>query len=434
MALRLDDRAPDFAARFARLEGKQRAQEADVRQEVEAILARVAAEGDAALIEYTAEFDRQRLRPEQLRIGAGEIAAAVEHCPAQLREALELAAARIEAFHRRQLPQTLDYRDELGVRLGLRWRPIAAVGIYVPGGTAAYPSSVLMNALPARIAGAPRLAMAVPTPGGELNQLVLVAAHLAGIDEIYRIGGAQAIAALAFGTGTIPKVDKIVGPGNAYVAEAKRQVFGRVGIDMIAGPSEIVVVADGAQDPAWVAADLLSQAEHDELAQAVLITDSAPLADAVAEAVERQLSALPRGAIAAASWRDLGAIILVEDLAAAPALIDRLAPEHLELLVAEPEAMAERIQNAGAIFLGPHTPEVIGDYVGGPNHVLPTDRSARFASGLSVYDFLKRTTLLACQADAFAALAPAAAELARAEGLAAHAEAVMMRLRAARSG
>jgi histidinol dehydrogenase len=431
VALRLDARAQDFAARFARLLEKERTPAADVRREVERILARVAAEGDRALLDYTERFDRQQLRPEQLRIGAGEIAAALERCPAELSDALELAAERIGAFHRKQLPQALDYRDELGVRLALCWRPIAAVGIYVPGGTAAYPSSVLMNALPARIAGAPRIAMAVPTPGGALNPLVLVAAHLAGVDEIYRVGGAQAIAALAFGTASIRPVDKIVGPGNAWVAEAKRQVFGRVGIDMIAGPSEIVVVADGAQDPEWIAADLLSQAEHDELAQAILITDSEGLADAVAAAVERQLERLPRREIAAASWRDHGAIIVVPDLLDAPGLVDRLAPEHLELLVADPEAMAARISNAGAVFLGPHTPEVIGDYVGGPNHVLPTERSARFASGLSVFDFLKRTTVLACPESAFAALGPAAAALASAEGLAGHAEAVLLRRRAA---
>jgi histidinol dehydrogenase len=434
VVVRLDDRAPDFAANFARLIGKQRTQAVDVRAQVEAILARVAAEGDAALLEYTAKFDRQRLRPEQLRVGADAIAEALAGCPAELLGALELAAERIGAFHRRQLPAALDYRDELGVGLGLRWRPIAAIGIYVPGGTAAYPSSVLMNALPARIAGVERLVMTVPAPGGELNPLVLVAAHIASVDEIYRVGGAQAIAALAFGTATIPPVDKIVGPGNAYVAEAKRQVFGRVGIDMIAGPSEIVVVADGDQDPAWIAADLLSQAEHDELAQAVLITDSARLADAVAAALERQLAQLPRRAIAAASWREFGAIVVVQDLARAPVLVDRLAPEHLELLVAEPAAMAARIANAGAIFLGPHTPEVIGDYVGGPNHVLPTDRSARYASGLSVYDFLKRTTLLSCDARSLAALGPSAAALARAEGLAGHARAVTMRLGGAEPG
>ena len=432
MALRLDDRAPGFAAAFAELVARARTPDVDVRAQVAAILARIADEGDAALLAYTATFDRQQLRPEQLRLGADEIARAVAACPAELRQALALAADRIEAFHRRQLPASLEIRDDLGVELGLRWRPIAAVGIYVPGGTAAYPSSVLMNALPAKIAGVERLVMTVPAPDGALDPLVLVAADLAGVDEIYRVGGAQAIGALAFGTATIPAVDKIVGPGNAYVAEAKRQVFGRVGIDMIAGPSEIVVVADGGQDPEWVAADLLSQAEHDELAQAILITDSAALADAVAEAVERQLQGLPRRSVAAASWREQGAVIVVEDLARAPALVDRLAPEHLELLVAEPGAMAARINHAGAIFLGPHTPEVIGDYVGGPNHVLPTGRSARFASGLSVYDFLKRTTLLACSAESLAALGPAAAALARAEGLAGHAQAVEMRLRALR--
>jgi histidinol dehydrogenase len=428
---RLDHRAADFEASFARLVGKRRTQEEGLRGNVAAILARVEAEGDAALLEYTARFDRQQLAPRQLRVGADEIAGAVAGCPGELRAALELAAARIAAFHRRQLPEDLNYEDELGVGLGLRWRPIGAVGIYVPGGTAAYPSSVLMNALPARIASVERLVMTVPAPRGELNPLVLVAAHLAGVDEIYRVGGAQAIAALAFGTATIAPVDKIVGPGNAYVAEAKRQVFGRVGIDLIAGPSEIVVVADRAQDPAWIAADLLSQAEHDELAQAILITDDAGLADAVAAAALRQLATLPRRAIARASWRDFGAIVVVPDLDHAPALVDRLAPEHVELLVADPRALAERIRNAGAIFLGPHTPEVIGDYVGGPNHVLPTDRSARFASGLSVYDFLKRTTLLACTTESFAALGPPAAALARAEGLAGHAQAITIRLGAA---
>jgi histidinol dehydrogenase len=432
VAQRLDERAPDFAAAFAELVGRARAPRLDVRGQVEAILARIADEGDAALLAYTATFDRQRLRPEQLRLGADEVARAVAECPAKLRQALELAAARIAAFHRRQLPSPLEIKDDLGVELGLRWLPIAAVGIYVPGGTAAYPSSVLMSALPARIAGVERLVMTVPAPDGAIDPLVLLAADLAGVDEIYRVGGAQAIGALAFGTATIRAVDKIVGPGNAYVAEAKRQVFGRVGIDLIAGPSEIVVVADRDQDPEWVAADLLSQAEHDELAQAILITESAMLADAVAAAAQRQLEALPRQSIAAASWREFGAIILVRDLARAPELVDRLAPEHVELLVPEPRAMAAQIRNAGAIFLGPHTPEVIGDYVGGPNHVLPTDRSARFASGLSVYDFLKRTTLLACDARGFAALGPAAAALARAEGLAGHARAVELRLRALR--
>ena len=429
MALRLDEGAAGFEAECCRLVDRRRDQESDVRGRVEAIVARVAAEGDAALIDFSWRFDRLRLDPAQLRIGDHEIERAVRDCPGELRAALELAARRIRAFHERQMPADEDVEDALGVRLGLRWRPIEAVGIYVPGGTAAYPSSVLMNALPARIAGVRRLVMAVPAPDGELNPLVLVAARITRVDEIYRVGGAQAIAALAYGTKSIAPVDKIVGPGNAWVAEAKRQVFGKVGIDTIAGPSEIVVVADRDQDPAWIAADLLSQAEHDELAQAILLTDSEQLADAVEQAVERQLAHLPRRKIAAASWRDFGAIVRLCDLGRAPTLVDRLAPEHLELLVADPAVMAARINNAGAIFLGPFTPEVIGDYVGGPNHVLPTDRSARFASGLSVLDFLKRTTLLGCTAESFRKLGPAAAALAHAEGLAGHARAVELRLR-----
>ena len=430
MALRLDERAPGFAAEFARLALERREEQSDVREQVAAILARVSAEGDAAVLDYTLRFDRHRPSAEQLRVANGEIARAVADCPADLRAALELAAARIAAFHRRQLPADQEFSDDLGVRLGLRWRAIEAVGIYVPGGTAAYPSSVLMNAVPARIAGVERLVMAVPAPDGALPSLVLVAAALAGVDEIYRIGGAQAIGALAYGTASIRPVDKIVGPGNAYVAEAKRQVFGRVGIDMIAGPSEILVVADGDQDAAWIAADLLSQAEHDERAQAILITDSIVLADRVAASVEEQLVTLPRQAIAAASWRDFGAIVCLCDLADAPMLVDRLAPEHLELLGPRAEALAERIRHAGAIFIGAHTPEVIGDYVGGPNHVLPTGRTARFASGLSVYDFLKRTTLLACPAASLDVLGPAAARLARAEGLTGHAQAIERRLAA----
>ena len=405
----------------------------DVRRQVEAILARVAAEGDAALLDYTARFDDLQLTPDHLRIRSDEIEVALAGCASELRAALDLAAQRITAFHRRQRPADQRFEDEQGVQLGVRWRPLDAVGLYVPGGTAAYPSSVLMSALPAKIAGVERLVMAVPSPGGELNPLVLVAAAISGVNEIYRIGGAQAIAALAFGTATIRPVDKIVGPGNAYVAEAKRQVFGRVGIDLIAGPSEIVVVADGDQDADWVAADLLSQAEHDTSAQAILITDSARFAEAVAAVVEQQLEDLPRRAIAAASWREFGAIVLVGDLARAPELINRLAPEHLELLVAEPEAMLAQIKHAGSVFLGEHTPEVIGDYVGGPNHVLPTGRTARFASGLSVYDFLKRTTLLGCGADAFGELGAAAATLARAEGLVGHARAVELRLGIAKS-
>ena len=428
MALRLDERTPDFAAAFSRLALQRRAEQGDVRDQVGAILARIRAEGDTALLDYTARFDRHRPSLRQLRVDAAEIARAVDACPAELRTALELAAARIAAYHRRQLPADQEFTDDLGVRLGLRWRALEAVGIYVPGGTAAYPSSVLMNAVPARIAGVERLVMAVPAPDGALPSLVLVAAAIAGVDEIYRVGGAQAIGALAFGTASIRAVDKIVGPGNAYVAEAKRQVFGEVGIDMIAGPSEVLVVADGDQDAAWIAADLLSQAEHDERAQAVLITDSAALADRVAAEVEEQLAELPRQAIAAASWRDFGAIVCLRDLAGAPALIDRLAPEHLELLGPRAEALVDEIRHAGAIFVGAWTPEVIGDYVGGPNHVLPTGRTARFASGLSVYDFLKRTTLLACPAASLRELGPAAARLAQAEGLAGHARAVALRL------
>jgi histidinol dehydrogenase len=428
VALRLDARSPGFEAALARLTGRRGEQQMDVRAQVAAILARVAAEGDGALLEYTQRFDRHRPRAGDLRIDAAEMAEAVENCPDELRRALELAAARIGAFHRRQLPADQDYVDADGVRLGLRWRPIEAVGIYVPGGTAAYPSSVLMNAIPARIAGVERIVMAVPAPDGVLNPLVLMAASIAGVDEIYRTGGAQAIAALAFGTGTIRAVDKIVGPGNAYVAEAKRQVFGRVGIDMIAGPSEILVVADRDQHPAWIAADLLSQAEHDELAQAIFVTDSIELGDRVGDEVELQLADLPRRAIAAASWRDFGVIIRLDDLDDAPALVDRLAPEHLELLGPRAEAMAPRIRHAGAIFIGRYTPEVIGDYVGGPNHVLPTGRTARFASGLAVFDFLKRTTLLGCPAASFAELGPAAARLARAEGLDGHARAIDLRL------
>ncbi len=430
MALRLDERAPDFDVALARLTAQRGQEPADVRDQVAGILARIAAEGDRALLDYTLRFDRHRPSAGELRVGDAEIARALEACPDELRQALELAAARIGAFHRRQLPADQDDVDALGVRQGLRWRPIEAVGIYVPGGTAAYPSSVLMNAIPARIAGVERVVMAVPAPDGVLNPLVLVAASIAGVDEIFRIGGAQAIAALAFGTATIQPVDKIVGPGNAYVAEAKRQVFGRVGIDMIAGPSEILVVADGDQDPAWIAADLLSQAEHDELAQAILITDGVELAGRVDTEVELQLADLPRRAIAVASWRDFGALICLRDLNDAPALVDRLAPEHLELLGPRAEALAPRIRHAGAIFIGAHTPEVIGDYVGGPNHVLPTGRTARFASGLSVFDFLKRTTLLACPAAALSTLGPAAARLARAEGLEGHARAIDRRLRA----
>ncbi len=395
---------------------------------VAAILADVRGRGDAAVIDCTARFDRLTLTADGLRIDAETIAAAIASIDTAVLDSLKLAASRIESFHRRQKPEELSFRDEAGVRLGARWTAIGAVGIYVPGGTAAYPSSVLMNALPAKVAGVERVVMVVPTPDGKLNPLVLAAAKVAGVDEIYRIGGAQAVGALAYGTETIRPVDKIVGPGNAFVAAAKRQVFGTVGIDMIAGPSEILVVADSANDPAWIAADLLSQAEHDTSAQSILITDDAGFADAVAAAVEMHLATLPRADIAGASWRDHGAIILVGDLADAVPLVDRLAPEHLELAVADPDALAARIRNAGAIFLGRHTPEAIGDYVAGPNHVLPTARSARFSSGLNLLDFMKRTTLVGCDAASLRAIGPAAVALARAEGFDAHALSVAIRL------
>ncbi|ACI99051.1 histidinol dehydrogenase [Rhodospirillum centenum] len=428
MPLRLSTRDPGFEAGFATLLAAKREVQEDVNAAVATVLADVRAHGDTAVIGYTRRWDRQDLTPETLRITAAEIDAAVARCDAGTLAALHEAAARIEAFHRRQQPEALSFTDAQGVRLGARWTPVGAVGIYVPGGTAAYPSSVLMNAMPARVAGVPRIAMVVPTPDGVLNPLVLAAARAAGVTEIYRIGGAQAVAALAYGTDTIAPVDKIVGPGNAYVAAAKRQVFGTVGIDMIAGPSEILVVADGANDPAWIAADLLSQAEHDESSQAILLTDDAAFADAVAAAVEAHLATLPRARIAAASWQAHGAIVVLRDLAEAPALVDRLAPEHLELAVADPDALAARVRNAGAIFLGRHTPEAIGDYVAGPNHVLPTARSARFSSGLNVLDFMKRTTLVGCDACSLAAIGPAAVTLARAEGLEAHALSVAIRL------
>ena len=427
MPLRLDDRAADFAVDFAALVATKREETVDVGADVRAILERVEREGDRAVLDLTERFDRHRSESGSLRLSKIVIERAFDACDPELRAALEQAAARILAFHERQKPEDIAYQDDLGVRLGQRWRPIDAVGLYVPGGKAAYPSSVLMNALPALVAGVQRLALVVPAPDGEVAPLVLVAARLAGIDEIYPIGGAQAIAALAFGTETITPVDKIVGPGNAYVAEAKRQVFGRVGIDMIAGPSEVVVVADADNDPAWIAADLLSQAEHDEMAQAILITDSETLASSVEQEVHRQLERLPKRAIAGASWEALGAVVVISSMALAPDLVNRLAPEHLELMVAEPDAISQQIRHAGSIFLGAHTPEVIGDYVGGPNHVLPTNRTARFASGLSVYDFMKRTTLLGCNADSFASLAPAAAALAHAENLTAHARAIEIR-------
>lgn len=430
MPLRLDIRDRDFAAAFGAFLEVKREAEAEVDGAVAEILAEVRRRGDAALAEFTRRFDRFDATPESFRVSAAEIDAAVAACEAETLEALETAKARLEAYHARQLPENLDYTDETGVRLGHRWTAVAAAGLYVPGGTAAYPSSVLMNAVPARVAGVKRIAMTVPAPDGQLNPLVLAAARICGIGEIYRLGGAQAVAALAYGTESIPPVDKITGPGNAYVAAAKRQVFGQVGIDMIAGPSEILVVADAANDPAWIAADLLSQAEHDPTAQSILLTDDGDFAEAVEAAVESHLQILPRSEIARASWRDHGAMVLLESLEQAGPLIDRIAPEHLELAVEDPDALLPTFSNAGAIFLGRHTPEVIGDYLAGPNHVLPTGRSARFSSGLSVLDFLKRSSLIACGADSLARLGPPAIALARAEGLDAHALSVALRTNA----
>jgi histidinol dehydrogenase len=428
MAITLATKDPGFETAFQALLAAKRESAADVDTAVAAIIDNVIARGDAALVEYTNRFDRVSLTAADLHLTADDIAAGAAAASADTVKALRLAAERIEAFHRRQLPQNIDYTDDAGVRLGQRWRPIEAAGLYVPGGTAAYPSSVLMNAIPAKVAGVGRLVMTVPAPDGVLNPLVLAAAKLVGVDEVYRVGGAQAIAALAYGTDTIDPVDKIVGPGNAYVAAAKRRVFGRVGIDMIAGPSEILVIADRDNDPAWIAADLLSQAEHDTAAQSILITDDRDFAAAVESAVARHLQRLPRTEIAQASWHDNGAIILVRDWDDALPLIDRVAPEHLELAIAEPEALAERVHHAGAIFLGRHTPEAIGDYIAGPNHVLPTARSARFASGLGVLDFMKRTTFVGCDERSLRALAPSAIKLAEAEGLDAHALSLSIRL------
>jgi histidinol dehydrogenase len=428
MPIRLDARAPDFAARFRVFLDAKREASADVEQAVRAIIADVAARGDAALIELARTFDRVDLDMIGMRVTPAELDAAAGACERAALDALSLARDRIETYHRRQLPKDDSWTDPLGVQLGHRWTAIEAVGLYVPGGTAAYPSSVLMNAVPAKVAGCPRIVMVVPAPDGKLNPLVLAAAKLAGVDEIYRIGGAQAVAALAYGTQTIAAVAKIVGPGNAYVAAAKRLVFGRVGIDMIAGPSEVLIIADRDANPEWVAADLLAQAEHDPAAQAILITDDAALAEAVERAVEGQLKTLPRGAVAGASWREFGAVILVGALDDAVALTDAIAPEHLEIETRDPERLAAKIRNAGAIFLGSHTPEAIGDYVAGSNHVLPTARSARFSSGLSVLDFMKRTSILRLDADALAKLGPAAMALGQAEGLDAHARSVAVRL------
>ena len=429
MPQRLDASDPNFAPQFAEFLTAKRDTEAKADRAAADIVAAVRAEGDPALFAYTQRFDRFPLGTDTIRIRPEEMAAAFEATPAEQREALELAAARIRAFHEAQRPADLNWTDQAGVRLGLRWTALDSVGVYVPGGTAAYPSSVLMNVVPAKVAGVRRIAMAVPTPDNQLNPLVLAAAHVAGVDEAYRIGGAQAVAALAYGTDSVPAVDKIVGPGNAYVAAAKRLVFGKVGIDTIAGPSEVLIVAEQGQAPAeWLAADLLAQAEHDTAAQSILISDSAALLDEAEKAVTATLARLPRGEIAAASWRDHGALILVPNLDAAAPLVNAIAPEHLQLVLADADSFAAEVRHAGAIFLGAATPEAAGDYVGGPNHVLPTDRSARFSSGLGLYDFLKRTTLLGCSPEALRRIGPAAVTLAEAEGLGAHALSVALRL------
>jgi len=428
MPVRLDRSSADFDEQFATFLAAKREVSADVEAAARAIVQDVAARGDAALIEATRKYDRLELAAAGLRVTPAEIDAAAKACEPATLDALKFARDRIETFHRRQLPKDERFTDAAGVELGWRWSAVEAVGLYVPGGTAAYPSSVLMNAVPARVAGVTRLVMVVPSPGGQLNPLVLAAAQLGGVSEIYRVGGAQAVAALAYGTATIAPVAKIVGPGNAYVAAAKRLVFGKVGIDMIAGPSEVLVIADDSGNASWIAADLLAQAEHDESAQSILITDSKRLADEVAAAVDAQLKTLPRAKIAGASWKDFGAIILVKSLDEAVPLADAVAAEHLEIMTADPEGFAKQIRNAGAIFLGAHTPEAIGDYVGGSNHVLPTARSARFSSGLGVLDFMKRTSILKCGPDQLRALGPAAMTLGKAEGLEAHSRSVGLRL------
>jgi len=425
---RLSTADATYTADFATLLDARETDTSTVVEPVRDILATLRTQGDAALCAYTAKFDKLSLTPAQLRITAEEIDAATASIPPELMDALKLAAERIEAFHRAQLPSDIRYTDDAGLTLGMRWTALDSVGLYVPGGKAAYPSSVLMNALPARVAGVRRIAMCVPCPGGVLNPLVLAAAKLCGVDEIYRVGGAQAVAAMAYGTDTIAPVDRIVGPGNAYVAEAKRQVFGHVGIDSIAGPSEVVVVADAQNDPRFTALDLLAQAEHDELAQAVLITNDVSFADRVAQAVETELETLPRAAIAGRSWQDHGAIILVRTWDEAAEAVNRLAPEHLEVMTADPEGFSGKIRHAGAIFMGRFCPEAVGDYVGGPNHVLPTSRTARFASGLSVFDFLKRTTTILTDENGLRRVGPAGVALARAEGLGAHALSLSARL------
>jgi histidinol dehydrogenase len=426
--IRLSTTSPSFDAAFTALLNQARETTESVDHAVAAIIADVRARGDTALIEYTARFDRLTLTAGQLRISTAEIDAAVASISAAASDALNLAATRIEAFHKAQLPADLKLTDDAGMTLGMRWTSLDSVGLYVPGGKAAYPSSVLMNAIPARAAGVRRIAMCVPSPGGVLNPLVLAAARRAGVSEIYRVGGAQAVAALAYGTNSVAPVDRIVGPGNAFVAEAKRQVFGRVGIDNIAGPSEVVIVASADNDPRRVAVDLLAQAEHDEAAQSILITDSVAFADAVVAAVAAELPSLARSAIAGASWATHGAVILARDWTEVVEIVDRLAPEHLQLMGREPEALFDRIHHAGAIFLGLYCPEAVGDYVAGPNHVLPTGRTARFASGLSVFDFLKRTTWMSGDQAALRRIGPAAVTLAEAEGLGAHARSVALRL------
>jgi histidinol dehydrogenase len=434
MPQRLDARAPGFAAQFAALVDAKRDDAADVSSTVAAIIAGVKARGDAAVAELTAKFDRVVLDEAGWEIGAAQMDAALAGLSPDLRAALDLAAARIRSFHERQKPQGNDAVDDVGVRTGVRWSPVDAAGLYVPGGRAAYPSSVLMNAIPAVVAGVRDLIMVTPTPrnaanpDGQINPLVLAAARVAGVGRVFRIGGAQAIAALAFGTAHVPKVDVITGPGNAFVAEAKRQLYGVVGIDMVAGPSEVVIVSDGKSNPEWIAADLLAQAEHDPVAQSILITTSAAEADAVEQAVARQLETLPTAAVAGASWRDHGAIILIAELADALPLLDALAPEHAELMVDDPDWLFARMRHAGSVFLGRHTPEAAGDYLAGPNHVLPTGRRARFASGLSVTDFMKRTTFLDCGPRGLAAIGPAGAAIADVEGLAAHAASIRLRL------
>lgn len=428
MPVFLNTTDPNFETKFQTLLSAKREDSPDVDQVVADIIADVHARGDAALLEYTERFDRLTLAPETLRLSGAEIAAEIQKVAPEDRAALELAAERIRAYHAAQMPQDAWWKDVSGAELGWRWTPVSAAGLYVPGGLATYPSSVLMNAIPAKVAGVERLAITVPTPDGAINPLVILAAELAGVDEIYRIGGAQAIAALAYGTSSVAPVDKITGPGNAFVAAAKRRVFGKVGIDMIAGPSEILVIADKDNNPDWIALDLLSQAEHDESAQSILITDDADFASAVSASVDKFLQTLERRDIAGASWRDYGAIILVSDMDQAVALSDRIAPEHLEICVDDAMGVSEKIHHAGAIFIGAWTPEAIGDYVGGPNHVLPTARSARFSSGLSVMDFVKRTTLSRMTPDALAQIGPAAERLASSEGLEAHGLSVTARL------